>query len=260
MSKMAAFLGLGVMVGPTLGGLVASKSGNPKYTALFAVFASLAQAAFIYNSFEESLDTEKRKKGVDWASCSPFTFLQMFSKTAKMRALSFLNIAQSVPVDMHDVRMVLLKTKIGMTTDQVSVYMLGNGLSAMVSGAVGAKLYAALGGTVQTTVSHAFSIAEFFLWAWAGSVGAVGSALALGVVGGQKGISTNARLTIEGANAGMGKGQVAASIAQMSNVCKIVFPFTFASLFARYGQATPFYLAAASMVLSEWLQRAVPQN
>ena len=104
------------MLGPFLGARIMSATGSPRSTCLLAASVSALTALYIAFGFEETLEKGK-KKPIDWAACNPFSFLNFFKESASrsLRMLSALTILQSVPSDMHDVKMVMLKTKLGLT-------------------------------------------------------------------------------------------------------------------------------------------------
>ena len=53
----------------------------------------------------------------------------------------------------------------------------------------------------------------------------------------------------------IGRGQIAAGISNMSNLTKIIGPFSYTVLFGTYGQSSPFWAAGAFIVASEILLR-----
>ena len=60
-------------------------------------------------------------------------------------------------------------------------------------------------------------------------------------------------LTTLAVRQGMGRGQIAASLANMTTLSKVVAPLVFAKLFGRFGQRAPFYTAAMFLLAAEAL-------
>ena len=79
-------------------------------------------------------------------------------------------------------------------------------------------------------------------------------------LGGARSDAIKTMLTMQGIAEGMGRGEVAASIAQLSNIVKMVGAPLFAFLFSGFGQRAPFLLAAGFVVVSEALFLAVPRR
>jgi hypothetical protein len=119
------------MFGPVVGAKVMGVTGNPKYTCLAACLFSALTMLYVAKNFEETNDD---LRPIDWAACSPFAFLEFFKKTPTMARLAALALLNGLTTDMHDVKMVLLKTRLGLGADGIGRYMLGSGLSVIAAG------------------------------------------------------------------------------------------------------------------------------
>ena len=58
-------------------------------------------------------------------------------------------------------------------------------------------------------------------------------------------------VVLEGGKAKMGKGEVAGMISSMQKVAGMIGPVMFATMYAKFGQKTPFAVAAASIVVAQ---------
>ena len=184
------YAGLAIMLGPWVGAYVLGKSGNPKYTALTASLCSLITFLYIYCEVDETLDENKRRP-IDWKACNPFQFLNLFKGNEMMSFLSRTLLLQSITNDMHDVRMVLLKTKIGLTPYQTGTYMLGNGMSYLLGGWIAKNSLTKLGLFGHTTLAHMFYLYTMALWGRASKWWHVALALIGDTLANKKSIATN---------------------------------------------------------------------
>lgn len=248
----AIYAGLGIMLGPWVGAQVLGYTGNPKYTALTASLCSLATFAYIYFQCDETLDEDKRRD-IDWKACNPFRFLQLFQGNEVMTLLSRTLFLQSIVNDMHDVRMVLLKTKVGLTPYQTGTYMLGNGLSYLCGGWVAKKTLDYLGMFGHTSLCHIVFVWTMYMWGGASKWYHVALALVGDTLANKKGIATDALLQTQCYEAGYGKGETNAMIRNMGNVCKILGPYTFTLMFGRFGQFSPFLVGSVAVGIAQML-------
>jgi MFS family permease len=160
---IGAYAGAGVMFGPWFGAQVMGMTGNPKWTAFAAVITSLMTAFYVQFYVDETLSTDKRKE-IDLAACSPFAFLEFFKKGQTMRTLATCSLTQGITSDLHDVKMVLLKTKLAFEANDIGIYMLGSGLCTMLGGVGGKISISKLGDLNHTTLCHIIAIANFYFW------------------------------------------------------------------------------------------------
>lgn len=251
-ASIGLWIGLGVMFGPVVGARVMGAAGNPKYTCLTACMFSLATIGYVATQYEETLPEEGRKE-IDWSACSPLAFLEFFRHTAAMARLAVIQQLDSITYDMHDVKMVLLKTKLGLDADGIGKYMLGSGLANIFGGIFSGAGLKALGRTALSKVGGLAALLNFFLWGSASEPAQIAGALAADVVAGARGNSISSALTTHAALQNIGKGQIAAGIGNMSNLGKMVGPVTYTWLFGTYGQRAPFAAAASLTVLCQAL-------
>ena len=291
MSMLSSYLGLAVMIGPWIGAQVIVRTGNAGNVALAAAAVYLLSVGWALVGFKETLAPEDRVKTVNWRKVSPFAFVKLFTTSAAMRKLSVVAVLQSVPNDMHDTKMVrtyagvsflsfLLvrcgvdlvcnnlrcaeqvtnKTVLGFDAAGIGNYMLASGLIGMGSGVVGRFSLNHCGSIGHTHLMNILSVIGFTGWSAARNFRHVCGAMLVEQLGGARSDAIKTMLTMQGIAEGMGRGEVAASIAQLSNIVKMVGAPLFAFLFSGFGQRAPFLLAAGFVVVSEALFLAVPRR
>jgi DHA1 family tetracycline resistance protein-like MFS transporter len=251
-STLTGYTGLAVMAGPWLGAQIVAATGNPGYVCLAASATSALTVAWALLGYTETLAPAERARAVSWRKANPLSFLGFLRLSPAIRKLSALVGLQSFPNDMHDTKMVLNKTVLGFDARGVGHYMLASGLYGIGSGYTG-RATLRLGAAAHTHLCHLLAACGNAGWAFARSFPHVLGAMACEMVGNARTHATRATLTSHGIAAGLGRGEVAAGIAQMANLTKVFGPLTFALLFARLGQRAPFFLAAGMIAAAEAL-------
>lgn len=246
--SIAAYAGLGVIVGPVLGAKVMQWTGSPKYCCLCASALSALMATYLAFGVEETL---KDERPIDWAACNPFSFLKLLRGGRVMATLCAATLLERAVRDMHDVKMVLLKTKLNFSTTGIAQYMLGTGLQVVVGGVVGKALVERSGALGSSLVGGVASIANLASWGFARSPRAIAFALLCDTFAGCRSLSATAALTTLAVRSGIGRGEVAGMLANLANVTKIVCPFAYTLLYSRFGQLAPFVVASAAVAASQ---------
>lgn len=92
-ASFGAFAGLGVIVGPALGGAILAKTGNP--SVVFAVKAmwSMLHYLWLQGNLQETL-AEAKKRAFDGAFKSPLNFFELFTLTPILRQVTIFNTLQ----------------------------------------------------------------------------------------------------------------------------------------------------------------------
>lgn len=254
--SIMGYAGIGVMFGPVLGAKVMGWTGNPKYTCLLASLFSLFTMAYVRFACEETLEDNKRKPSLDLQAANPLSFIKLLTSGPKLRLLALLIMMQSVPNDMHDVKMVTLKTKLGLSSSAIGNYMLGSGIATVFAGSIGKVTLAKLGEMGHSLLTHSFTMGALSLWATAKSPVAIAAALTADTIGSGRSMVSSADLVTEAVEKyDMGKGEIAGYQANLGNVVKIFGPVAFARLFGAYGQATPFFVAALFIAAAGAVER-----
>jgi len=155
--------------------------------------------------------------------------------------------------DMHDLKMVLLKTRLNFTTSNIAQYMLGTGLQVVIGGILGKTVVERLGPIGSAMVGSVASLANLALWGLARSSPAIAIAILCDTVAGCRSLSATAALTTSAVHSGIGRGEVAGMLSNLANVTKIVCPFAYTLLYSRFGQLAPFVVASAAVAASQGL-------
>jgi hypothetical protein len=248
--------GLAVAAAPFLGSVILARFKDPKYVALTAASVSALQFACVWKWLPETLEVEKRKP-VDVAACNPFSFVRFYCQSgadgAKLRILSAVAFISALRAEMHDTRMVVLRTKLGFGATEIGRFMLGNGLAVVIGGIMGRKMVTKFGSINATFVSYASAIGALLTYSAATRAAHIPIAQVFSVFEGGSGIDS--MLTTMAVRRGMGRGEIAASLANQTTLTKVLVPMIYASLFGRFGQKAPFRLAALFVVLAALLFR-----
>lgn len=243
--------GLAVALAPFAGGMIMQATGHPKYAAAASSCVSALHLYYVVRNVRETLEVEKRSPLPTAAACNPFNFLRFFRGGKRMRLLSLSALLQAMPSEMHDTRMVMLKSKLGFTTKDISLYMLGVGASVIVSGMIAKGTLSSLGQRGHTHLGSAAAIGSLMSWAVARNSYGVATAVGLDAIGSQRAIGIGAMLTGLGISKGMGRGDIAGSLANMNTLTKVLGPLMYARAFARGGQRTPFMTAVLFILAAE---------
>jgi len=248
--SIAAYAGLGVIVGPVLGAKIMQWTGNPKYCCLVASTLSALMAAYVVTGVDETLRDERP---IDWAACNPFSFLKLLRRGRVMATLCVAILLERAVRDMHDLKMVLLRTRLNFTTSNIAQYMLGTGLQVVIGGILGKTVVERLGPIGSAMVGSVASLANLALWGLARSSPAIAIAILCDTVAGCRSLSATAALTTSAVHSGIGRGEVAGMLSNLANVTKIVCPFAYTLLYSRFGQLAPFVVASAAVAASQGL-------
>jgi len=253
--EIAAAGGMAVVLGPVMAAKLMEITGNPKYCCLLASGVSLLMASYVAFGVDETL---RDVKPIDWKACNPFSFLELFRRGRKISTLALATLLERSVRDMHDVKMIVLKSNLGFDTTKIVKYMFGSGIQVVAAGIVGKKLVGRLGPRASTLVGNTASLANLGTWAYASSSFAIAWALIFDTIAGVRSLSANATLTTLAISSGdLGRGEIASMISQLANLTKIFCPYVYTLLFSRYGQKAPFLFASISICLSHSLLRQV---
>lgn len=244
----ASIAGLAIALAPFTGATIMAKTGTTKWVPAASGAISLAHAAFNYFALAETLPQTQRRP-FKWSGASPLAFTQFFTAGGldgrRMKILALAVLLGALRSDMHDTRMVMLKTKLGFGPKEVGNYMLGSGGTVMLQGHASGVTMRTFGLVKHTYIALLLAICEQFCWSVA--TGAKGLALACmcGVLGNTYANGITHMLAQTGERAlGIGRGQLQAMLSNMNTVVKIPGPLLFATVFRKFGQPAPFRLAA----------------
>ena len=156
-------------------------------------------------------------------------------------ALAFLFFA--LPVEMHDVRMTLLR-KYGLSDAQTAKVLALLGIGTLVGGMTTAKSIRSLGPGGHTMASALMGVAFHMMWGSAHDYSTVLRAIPFSTLGGVINVPLKTALTKSAIAGGMQPGQISGALSNMTNATKVVMPQVYGQLFANVGQRAPFALAS----------------
>lgn len=263
-AKTAGYAGLAIAAAPFCGAQVMARTGSVAGVPLLSGGVSLLHSLFIYSSFRETLPAEQRRE-FKWSGASPLAFTQFFTSPGKdgkrMRVLGLALLLGALTRDMHDTRMVLLKTKLGFGAKEVGNYMLASGSTVMLQGYASASTMKNFGLVKHTYLATLMAIGEQLAWSVTSSAKGIVLACIFGILGNTYAAGINHMLARTGERAlGIGRGQLNAMFANMHTIVKIPGPLLFATLFGKFGQAAPFRLAATLLTLSGLIFTLLPDE
>eukprot|EP00936_MAST-01D_sp_MAST-1D-sp1_P002760 g2760.t1 len=245
-SRAHAIIGLALVLAPPLGAMIMSKTGNAKYPALAAVCVSIAHFVYMYKNLKETHHPEAdadAKKGPEGKKLNPFSFLRFFSGDRRTATMAFAYLLFSLPVEMHDVRMTLLR-KYGLTDAETAKVLALLGFGTVVGGVMTAKSIQTLGATGHTATSALMACAFHMLWGRAQDYSSVLSAIPFSTLGGTLSVPLKTALTQNAMASGMQPGQISGALSNLTNATKVVMPQVYGQLFVKYGQQAPFVFAS----------------
>jgi len=239
-AKANACFGMGMMLGPWFGAKVMSVTGDPKYTCLGAATISFLMCSYVHVGFEETLPVEKRRD-IDLVACNPFAFVALMRKSAVLFKLSILDGINTVCSYTTEPKVLIVQNALGFGPDGIARYLLGEGVGTVMGSTFSGRIKAVLGGWRMTCLAKASEFSGLALWSSARRGWQVGLASFLGILGGQRGVVTNGAIYALANKAGFPNGQVAASLANISNFAKVLGPLLCGQIYSRYGQKALFY-------------------
>lgn len=233
LAMFGTWVGLGVIVGPAIGGAILARWGDKAVYAGRAAF-SVAHLAWLARSMPETLRPEKRRP-FDGKPVSPFSFLGLFTRTAMLRKLTVYNMLGITNEGkcVNDLNQLWMKGNLKWSVGQTATWTMSSGLLGMIAGAFFAKpMLKHLGPRGATSVAALFGILSFCLKGasadgasyWAGSVAA------LPFMGG--GGSMKSAATKHAIAAGMGAGQYSGMYANLRALIYVVGPLLYTRLYA----------------------------
>lgn len=245
---IAAYAGVGVVLGPVVGAKLMQYTGNPKYCCLCASILSAVMAFYTYFNVDETL---RESREIDWSACNPFSFLKLLRRGKIMATLAISVLLERAIRDMHDVKMILLKSRLGFAANDVAKYMLGSGLQFVAGSLLGKAIVTRLGGKMSALFGNIFTLANLSMWAVMSSSRHLVIALLCDTFAGCRSMSTTAALTTIAVRNQFTRGETAGMIANLSNVTKIVMPYLYTVLYSRAGQVAPFLTASLIAIASQ---------
>jgi DHA1 family tetracycline resistance protein-like MFS transporter len=159
--------GLGVIVGPAIGGFVLSRTGDPRYAYLARSMVALFELIHDYCLLQETLPVEERIEPSLVKYQNPFGFIRLFSENAtlvKLVGVAFL-ICWSEGKNTNDVFQLWLQEDVALPVNQANLVTIAYGVMMFSSGKyICPYLINNIGARNFTSLTLCSSAAAFGLW------------------------------------------------------------------------------------------------
>ena len=257
-AKVQSTMGMALVLSPPLGALVMQKFG-PKYPALLAVLISAAHFSYMRKHYVETrpepvagappptAEAAAAAAKVAAGRSNPLSFLAFFRGDATTATLSLAYLLYSLPVEMHDVRMSLMR-QFKLTDGETAKVLAMLGVGTVVGGISTGPGIKALGPRAYTAAASACAVAFHLAWARAHDYPTVTTTTLFSTFASSATAPLKTALTVRAMAAGMLPGQISGSLSNLQGATKVVMPQVYSRLFAMFGQKAPFVFAAMATV------------
>ena len=258
-AKVQSTMGVALVLSPPLGALVMQKFG-PKYPALLAVLVSAAHFSYMRDNYVETrpepaaddappptAEAAAAEAKVAAGRSNPLSFLAFFRGDATTATLSLAYLLYSLPVEMHDVRMSLMR-QFKLTDGETAKVLAMLGVGTVVGGISTGPGIKALGPRAYTAAASACAVAFHLAWARAHDYPTVTTTTLFSTFASSATAPLKTALTVRAMAAGMLPGQISGSLSNLQGATKVVMPQVYSRLFAMFGQQAPFVFAAMATV------------
>ena len=257
-AAMGAYAGLGVILGPILGGVILARFGPGAVYLLRAAFSAW-HYRWLQRNFDETLEPEQRRPQLPGGATpwqNPLSFVKLFTNGASLAKLTLFNSLNifTEGKNLNDLNQLWMKANLGMSVGETAAWTVAYGASMFAGGMLTKNyLMPRLGGMGYTRFAFGLSGAGF------GTFGTFHSRLAywLGLLMLLPGINGAAGSYCKGAlwtghakAAGLGLGEMAAANANLRSLLYIVGPVLYTRVYAHFtarkgGNAGAAYYVAA---------------
>ena len=275
-AQLGACAGVGVILGPMLGGLLlargSSGGGGPRggTAACFGAAAALAaaQLALVATRMPETLPPGPRRRAMRWSSAvSPLAFTKLFTGSTTLRRLALILGMQCVPEgkNISDLNQIYLSTECGFSPLARTRWLMAFGLAMIAGGGVAKRMIGALGTRRFTTLANGGTAAAFALWGAVPAAWSLWTGLAL-LVPGMERRACLGSIAVDHATSGnnaMGKAEYAAAFANWRALMVVAAPQLYARVYAAARGAgrsggLAYWAGAAVVLCAEALHRSIP--
>jgi MFS family permease len=267
-SRLGTATGLGVILGPLLGGWAVGGSGRPERA--FAAGAALAalQFACVSSLIKEPLAREKRKeiKREDLlATINPLSFLELFRNGVLVAMLSSISALQCFceGKSISDLNTYYLLNEAKFSGARRSLFITCLGVVMTISGMVGQHTIKSLGMRGHTTLQNLASAIGFSLMGSSTSAPAIFSVLPIYAFAMERSAAIKSLAVKAADQAGMGKGEYAAAMANLRAIAVGVAPLLYARVYARslavkgVPRGSPYFAAALIALICEAMHQTL---
>jgi DHA1 family tetracycline resistance protein-like MFS transporter len=243
-----AFYGLGMLAGPSLGGYIGARY-DPRYSFLCSSMVGIKESITV------------RKKFSIATSVNPLRFTKLFSSLAMAKlSVTYALMDAAQFFNIYDFNFLFLNATIGWDGAQIGLFTSAWGACQFLSGKLAQRTIKSMGQRGHTYLSSLATAACFvglgLTKAGGGAAYQLGASLVVGILMHQRNAVIGSALTSQALKAGMAGGDAAASISNLSCICKIGYPLANAMIYKTMTTngnnvpGSPYFLISTLAVLS----------
>lgn len=236
-ASFGAFAGLGVIIGPAVGGAILAKTGNPSAVYAAKGIWSLLHFLWLRGNLEETL-VEAKKKHFDGKFKSPLNFFELFTLSPMLRQVTVFNMLQCLGEGkcVNDLNQMWMKSALQWDVSSAARWTIGYGVMMVFNGAVfQKKALPALGPRMFVTMANIMGTVAMLTKGsihkgWAYTLGLLFNTPAINAMGG---VPIKAAGAIKAGEAGLGNADYAAKFGNLRALIYVFGPQLYLRIFAR---------------------------
>lgn len=256
--RVGAMFGVGLLVGPALGGLTV-KLGLKAPFFLAAILTTL-NVLWGYVFLSESLPPERRVRGVAWHKLNPFSQLAQVLGWRHLRPLLIVGVLFTAAiVSLQGTFALLVKDRLGWSADAVSFSFIVIGVTdVLVQGVLLDRLSKVLGEASLLAIGLSLTVLGLVAFAVVAAIPSVPLVLgALVAFAGGEGLFTASFAGLLSRAAGpSAQGQVQGGSQALQELMTVLAPLVATQLYARVGVGAPYWVAIGAAAVAGLLLRA----
>ncbi len=254
---LGAAAGLGLVIGPALGGLIFRVTGSYAAPLYFAALVTLLNTVWGYFAMPESLPMEKRDRQMTLRRLNPLWQLKDVFSIAHLRlilgSIFIWSIAYAVIQSNFSV---FAEDRLGWTPDGIGMgFLIFGVVSIITQTAIIRRLLPLFGEGRLSMIGMVIMIAGFLLVAgvaWTGSLALVIAAIVVTSVGGA--LSTPALNGLVSHAVGESdQGRAQGGSQSLQALARVVGPLFAGTVYSQVGPSAPYLIGAAGLVLAIFL-------
>lgn len=257
--------GLGVIVGPMIGGLAIGKSGSPQRAFAAGSLLSALQLALVTRHIKEPMLPSDRKAlptSEMLAAVNPLSIFKLFSNGPVVALLVSISALQCFceGKSISDLNTYYLLNDAKFSDATRATYISCLGIVMTAAGIIGRNTIQHLGMRGHTTLQNLASAVGFCLMGSSTRAPVIFGVLPIYAFGMERRAAINALAAKAGLAAGMGKGEFQAAAANLRAIAVGVAPLLYARIYARSlatggSPGKPYFAAALFALIAEALHR-----
>jgi len=235
MALFGAFAGLGVIVGPAIGGAVLAATQSPSAVYTTKAMWSLMHLVWMKRNFCETL-TEERRQRFARRLVNPFNFASLFTRTPMLRDVTIFNILQCAAEGkcINDLNQIWMKGELSWSIPQTARWTVSYGIMMVLGGILSKALIPKVGPRTWVSSSSFCGMIAMLMYGsirkgWAYNLGLLINCPSVNAMGAApiKGAGTK-----HAALAGMGMGEYSAAFANLRALVYVTLPLLYTRLYA----------------------------